>query len=1336
MPLPSSEAPRSATEASTSYGSSEPGARALYMSLCINCGGPVEDLRSLHKNACSACMASPQIVTIREPSELLRYVAKPSERLKSIVELLRRVKEFEEFFTKCVSSDMWSLQRTWAYRVFQGQSFAMIAPTGIGKTTFGLVLALFLAYKHGKKVYILVPTSVLVEQYAKRLNEYAQRAGITVSIIAVHSRLTPKKRAELESAIKSGSFDIVITTSLYLHRNFGRVFLPLIERGQKIDLIYADDVDAIMKGSKVIEFVLRLLGFEEEDIITAYKVLSLRLKALRCAQGRGPSEERCLEGGKSLEDYLAELTLKLADKRAKSGLLIISSATGRARGRRTRLFKELLGFTIGSSIELYRNVVDSYTIEGGNIIESLVALIQRLGPGGLIYVPQDLGVEYANQLVKELRAKGVEAELVVSKRSKALNEFLEGKLKVIIGIATYYGLLVRGLDAPERVRYAIFVGVPRHKILMSKIEYNPITLMRLLSALLEVVDERDKAEILKHVTRLSRVLRRLSAERMAKIIEALRAGEPVDGDPAASLTLSAHRLVTALISRYDIMERLKKSPNLAVVEERGQLYMLLPDAATYIQASGRTSRLFAGGITKGLSVVLVDDERLLRGLERRLRLYIDDFKFYPLSDVNLDEVLKQIDEDRELVRLVRLGIATLKEAPQASAKKPHAITSLFIVESPNKARTIASFFGRPTVRDYGVLRVYEVDIGERHITVTASGGHIFELVEEGLSHDSIYGVKRVRSGAREAFLPKYDFIKRCLKCGTQFVKGNACPRCGSALIKSSKDVVEALQRLAMEVDEVIIATDPDAEGEKIAYDLAVALAPYAKRIKRAEFHEVTRRAILSSLNNLRDVALKLVEAQITRRIEDRWLGFALSEYVTKMYKGLEEAAVEEFRYSAGRVQTPVLGEVIERMIMRLLSLRKSKLLWLLDDVVIEVPVKHLEAVLGDKAKRLRPRDVGVALKPIMSYIDALNPPPPFTTDELLAEAQRVLGFDAPTTMNFAQDLFESGLITYHRTDSTRISATGMAVARDYLLSTFASHAERLFNPRSWGEGGAHEGIRPTRPLDAARLREMLAEGIVEFPARFTNRHLKLYDLIFRRFIASQMRGALVEKTLYVAEVYVESHKVWTQALEVVTNVVEPGFLLMYSPFRVKVLPKAEMVLSPYRVKTTYRSDSSLPTQGDLVKWMREVGIGRPSTYAKIVDTIVRRGYVYSTKGGVLIPSLRGIMVYSLLAGNLYPGGRYDVLAVLPKYVQLYGIRRATPGTNVEEAVRMIEKALRNARDDIASMVSVHRTELLYKKMQQIESGGLDYTSVLHEVLSEICSNLIPLIYGDYLKEVC
>ncbi|HDI02238.1 MAG TPA: reverse gyrase, partial [Ignisphaera sp.] len=906
--------------------------RGIYLNLCINCGGEIDDLRLMYRNACSRCMKDPlSIVPITSFSELAQRVRsiKPGSKLEYMVRIEEFVTELEDLFRKCVGSRPWSIQRSWMYRIAQRQSFAMIAPTGVGKTTFGLVTALYLAKKYKAKSYIIVPTTVLVMQYYSKLEEFISKLGMetNIRVRAVHSKIPAKKRIEIENDIINGDFDILITTSAYLQRKFESVFKAFISKGMKIDFVFVDDVDAIMKGSKAIEMILQLIGFKDKDIELGYKLMTLRQRIVRCEeflrsrtlqrkQGWQCDDPICCIDGRPIDVVLEELQKYISGKKQDCGFIVLSSATGRARGKRVKLFRELLGFSVGSRAEVYRNIVDTYIepIEGIDVKELLLDLVKKLGSGGIVFVPVDKGIDYAEELAEYLREKGIKADTLVTGKQTNLIKFAEGELDVLVGVAIYYGLLTRGIDLPERVRYAIFVGVPRHKLSLTKIEYTPASLLRLISVLIEVVPEPYRTELTKITPLLRRIMRRLSQQALQTLVEKVEKSEIENR--YAEILKKAHDIITEVLSRSDIIEALKRYPKAVVIEEQGQLYILIPDAPTYIQASGRTSRLFAGGITKGLAVTIVDDIRLLKGLEYRLRFYIDDFRFIEFDKIDLNEVLKQIDEDREFVKAVRRGLIAIDRIGKELVK-----TALLVVESPNKARTIANFFGRPTTRDLDGIRAYEVDIGSLHLTIVASGGHVFDIVEEDVSENNIYGVLKLEEKGRVRFIPMYGFLKRCLDCGHQFVKGDKCPLCGSTRIRSSRSIVEVLQKLALEVDEVYIGTDPDAEGEKIGYDLALALAPYAKSIKRIEFHEVTRRAILKSLENPRGIDLRLVEAQITRRIEDRWIGFALSQYVTQRMQEILENI--KGRLSAGRVQTPALGRVIELYIYEQKTRRKS-----------------------------------------------------------------------------------------------------------------------------------------------------------------------------------------------------------------------------------------------------------------------------------------------------------------------------------------------------------------------------------------------------------------------------
>ncbi|MEM1608886.1 MAG: hypothetical protein QXG81_06425, partial [Ignisphaera sp.] len=340
--------------------------------------------------------------------------------------------------------------------------------------------------------------------------------------------------------------------------------------------------------SKAVEYVLMLLGFSQEDMQIGYKLSTLRIRQMRCLSQKEKAEE-CREDGVPVDELVKKYQAHIASKRRQVGILVVSSATGRARGRRIRLFKELLGFTIGSSVELYRNIADVYVSVSSyeQAVEVLANTIKRLGPGGLVFVPLDKGIEEAQRLAQELVNRGVKADVVVSKKSKSLKEFIEGNLDVVVGVATYYGLLVRGIDLPEVIRYAIFFGVPRHKISLSRIEYNPTTLLRVLSVLLEVVDERERNNVMNKITVLRRIVRRVSPTILKEVIESIEKG--VHEEKRSELVrtlLETHDYVSSLLKQREIIERLKNNPSIVIYEEGAQLYMLLPDAPTYIQASG------------------------------------------------------------------------------------------------------------------------------------------------------------------------------------------------------------------------------------------------------------------------------------------------------------------------------------------------------------------------------------------------------------------------------------------------------------------------------------------------------------------------------------------------------------------------------------------------------------------------------------------------------------------------------------------------------------------------------------------------------------------------------
>ncbi|NJE06363.1 reverse gyrase [Thermococcus sp. M36] len=1174
--------------------------KAIYREMCPNCLGKISDERLYLKNPCGVCLDGPvhadsyfDLVTAVRSALQLRGTLREWER---IYKLERGVREVEEFFERATGFTFWSAQRTWVKRLLKGRSFSIIAPTGMGKSTFGAFMAVWHATK-GKKSYIVVPTTPLVIQTVRKIRAIAERAGVEVNLAYYHGNLRKKEKEEMLAKIQGEDYNILVTSAQWLARKYDEVL-----RGRRFDFIFVDDVDAFLKASKNIDRSLLLLGFTEEVINKAWEIIRLKKSMAKYLNGRAQDRGERL---KELNEEISKLQQEIEEFKRNNpvGIMIIASATGSARGDRIKLYRELLGFEVGSGRSALRNVVDSYLKPTKDVKEHVEELLTMLGKGGIIFTPIDQGLGYAEELVNYLRERGFRVELVSSKNKKAIERFENGEADYLVGSATYYGSLVRGLDLPHLIRYAVFTGVPKFRFSIDLERPTIYRALGLLSEIMEFLSDEDRKTAEKLHARLRKLIRNIPQFELLKIEEALAEGLPIESG-FHNHVLGVFRELVEFLRRVlkdrDVLRRLAEDPFISLREEGGKWYIEIPDVRTYIQATGRTSRLFAGGITKGLSVLIVDNEKVFNGLVRQMRWRFTEFKMVPFEELNLNEILKQIDEDREKVRLVMEG--------KISAKVKDLVKSaLMIVESPNKARTIANFFGQPSKRRIGDLVAYEVSIGNKMLTILASGGHMFDLV----TNEGYHGVLIDEEEGMIKFIPVYDTIKRCRDCGHQFVdweEKGVCPRCGSTNVRDALENVNAMREIAQEVDEILIATDPDTEGEKIAWDIRNVLSPYTPNIKRIEFHEVTRPAIMRAIEEARDVNEGRVNAQLVRRIEDRWIGFELSQELQRVF--------ENRNLSAGRVQTPVLGWIIERY--KEFSESETYFLGLTLENGLQVTVE-----VGKDGKNVEPPEF-VTVEKVELEERELNPSPPYTTDAMLKDASTFLKLSAPETMRLAQDLFEMGLITYHRTDSTHVSNTGIEIAKEYITQEVG---EEYFKPRPWGEEGTHEAIRPTRPIDTGRLMQLVRDGIIQLPKNLTRNHYRLYDMIFKKFMTSQMRAAriLFERATINAGV-------GKAEIEGYIEVIEDGWTRLRSPpFR--QLPRLEegARLKVVEAKKWKAPKVSLYTQGDIIALMKEHKIGRPSTYAKIVETLIRRYYVIETRGRKkLVPTEQGIKVYHYL----------------------------------------------------------------------------------------------------------
>ncbi|MFN3921627.1 MAG: reverse gyrase, partial [Caldimicrobium sp.] len=488
------------------------------------------------------------------------------------------------------------------------------------------------------------------------------------------------------------------------------------------------------------------------------------------------------------------------------------------------------------------------------------------------------------------------------------------------------------------------------------------------------------------------------------------------------------------------------------------------------------------------------------------------------------------------------------------------------------------------------LMVYEIPMEDKLLTICASLGHLFNLSRK----EGIFGVLH-KNGH---FYPLFDTIKIDKKSRQELVDEE-----GGKDLFDKREIITELRTLAYCATETFIASDPDSEGEKIAYDLYINLRPYQHNIKRLEFHEVTPRAFRKALELASFFNLSRVKAQLARRVADRWVGFSLSQELWKVFN--------KKNLSAGRVQTPVLGWVIKRA--EEAKEYKYRLSFILNEYYFTVEIED-----KDLAKKVYQELPKLKIEEIKRFEEELSPPPPYTTDTILEEAYYNFHFSTSYTMDLLQELFELGLITYHRTDSTRISETGRyLVAKPYIEQNFGSE---YFFAREWSKEGAHEGIRPTHPWDLKELKLRTAHGLITF--KNPKDSFRLYELIFRRFMASQMKPMRLLKAEF--QFLLPSYS-WKEILNL--EILTKGFGLIWkSPpiFTYKEDAKPEKI-ELNKVPKVY-----LYNQGSLIQEMKKRGLGRPSTYAEIVSTLLHRYYIYELKNGSLVPTTLGKEVYKYL----------------------------------------------------------------------------------------------------------
>lgn len=622
-------------------------------------------------------------------------------------------------------------------------------------------------------------------------------------------------------------------------------------------------------------------------------------------------------------------------------------------------------------------------------------------------------------------------------------------------------------------------------------------------------------------------------------------------------------------------------------------------------------------------------------------------------------------------------------ANSAASSRPLAnVGKLVIVESPAKARSVGQYLGKG-------------------YTVKASKGHVRDLLVSQISVD-----------VANDFEPKYR------------------------VMNDKRDVVKDLQRAVEGAQEVYLATDPDREGEAIAWHLIAATEMNAQKpVRRVVFHEITKPAVQEAFSHPRDVNMNLVNAQQARRILDRLVGYNVTELLWEKVRN---------RLSAGRVQSIAVRIIVDRE--REIEAFVSEEYWTLDARLSKKGqngsarpfLARLEQISGKNVSFGKEGDVTPHLDILKrsQYIVTdvkhgerqRKPSAPFTTSTLQQEASRRLGFNARRTMSIAQQLYEgidlgregsTGLITYMRTDSLSVSPQAQTEARDYVRDRFGAafipSRAPMYKTRAKGAQEAHEAIRPTSVLRAPeKVRSLL-----------TTEQFKLYNLIWQRFVASQMSNAIYN-TLRVDIGAGLSTTDQPYMFRVSGSTIKfAGFLALYEDARDedtaldeddgRILPEMTVGEGLNLLELLPDQHFTQPppryTEASLVRTLEEFGIGRPSTYAPTVAVIQDREYVVKSKDKRLIPTETGKIVNDLLVNNFPEVMDYRFTARMEDQLDTIAEGELDWRPMLAEFYFPFERQLKRAKDVLPSL-------------QQEEPIGRD---------CPLCGNQLVIKYGRFGK---
>ncbi len=606
--------------------------------------------------------------------------------------------------------------------------------------------------------------------------------------------------------------------------------------------------------------------------------------------------------------------------------------------------------------------------------------------------------------------------------------------------------------------------------------------------------------------------------------------------------------------------------------------------------------------------------------------------------------------------------------------------SIIIVESPTKARTFSYLFK------------------DRNYQIFSTLGHIRDLPKNKISIDY-----------HHHFYPQYE------------------------LINSKKTVISKIKEALKKDKEIILATDPDREGESISYHLLYLLGYIEQEwpeivlkknnFKRVVFHEITKSAIIDALSHPTEIRIDLVKAQMTRRILDRIVGYELSPVLWKK--------TGKNWLSAGRVQTAALRLIVERekevkqfvsekywMIEALFENNLQGRLIKINNELVEIKNElklfdgkytFTKTNIDNNKKEKIVKDLSddsFIIDKIEKRENLKFPPPPFTTSLLQQQAFYRLNFSSKLTMKLAQDLYENGLITYHRTDSFNLSPKFLFGAKDYIKKkygeNYALEKPRNYKTKSKLAQEAHEAIRPTTFDESPSKLKSL-----------TKNHLRLYQLIFKRALATQMKEAKIEE-IFIDILSQKGYLFNTQKERVLFD----GFLILEKENKKKEQNNSKSLSlaekEPILLKEVVPLEKNTQpppryTEASLIKSLEEKGIGRPSTYAMIISLINQRNYI-EKKGRYFIPTVVGESICQFL---------------VDQFPQIFDLRFTA---QMEDA---LDEIANHRKDQIAVLEDFYQTLINQK-------NKINYQEILkiNEASNEkcpLCQHPLVIKYSKYGK---